>query len=322
MFEDKIKKFGRIGVLMGGPSSEREISLRSGKAVYDLLTGAGYDAVAIDAVGDVAGKVVASGVKIAFIALHGKFGEDGTVQTILEELGIAYPGSGPLASRLALDKISSRRIFESAGIRVPAYKVLSADGCAPVNMKFPVVVKPASSGSSIGLSVVNSSQRIADALSLAFQYDDWVVIEEYVDGREVTVGILNNEPLPVVEIIPKEKLFDYRAKYTAGLTEYVVPAQLERSVYSACQSAGLLAHESLGCRSFSRVDMLIDRRDGAPVVLEVNTIPGLTATSLLPKAAKAIGIDFLELCERIIISAIGCDVHTAKAQQAPKEVRI
>ncbi|MFH1407320.1 MAG: D-alanine--D-alanine ligase [Candidatus Omnitrophota bacterium] len=328
--KNKIREFGRIGVLLGGPSSEREISLRSGNAVCEALRGGGYDIVAIDpnssSLSDNAAGFIKeirdANITVAFIALHGKFGEDGTVQKILELTDIPYTGSEPLASRLALDKISSRRVFESAGINVPQYRVFRRNqGLPPDVMKYPVVVKPAMSGSSIGLSVVKKQDALKEALDAAFQHDEWVIIEQYVDGREVTVGILDDEPLPVIEIIPKEKIFDYHAKYTPDATEYVVPALLERRLYQACQKAGLAAHKALDCRSFSRVDMIIDTKNNTPVVLEVNTIPGLTAISLLPKAAKAAGVDFLQLCEKLIYSAINSYENKTSDACAQKEIR-
>lgn len=308
--EDSLKRgiVGRVGILMGGPSSEREVSLRSGACVLDALKSEGVDAQAIDIAGGtrdaVKKKLKDAGIDVAFIALHGRFGEDGAIQSILEEIGIPYTGSRVRASRLAIDKVSSRRIFQLQGLLVPKYDVIKKGVKHELKRyTYPVVVKPACEGSSVGLSIVDRKERVADALSLAFKYDSIVIIEEYIKGKEVTVGILDERPLPVVQIIPKKRFYDYEAKYTSGMTEYRVPADLAEYERSRAQRAGLVAHQSLGCRSFSRVDMIIDK-SGRPYVLEINTIPGLTSTSLLPKAARSRGINFPELCLKLVTSAL------------------
>jgi len=300
--------FGKIGVLMGGPSSEREISLKSGKAVYEALKGAGVDALPLDITTDSIDENIiligSSGISCAFIALHGRFGEDGQVQDILETLKMPYTGSGVSASRLAMDKVSSRQIFESHDLSVPRYKVMHkgsylSDTASISEIGFPLVVKPATHGSSIGLSIVREPSGIARALESAFEFDDKILIEEYIKGREMTVGILEDDALPVIEIIPSKSFFDYEAKYQAGMTEYVVPARLDEAIAKNIQSSALSAHRLLGCFGCSRVDLILSER-GIPFVLEVNTIPGLTATSLLPKAAKIVGIDFTQLCLKLI----------------------
>lgn len=305
--------FGKIGVLMGGASSEREISLKSGKAVYQTLNSAKLDVVAIDLTVEdkqaVANTIRDSGINVAFIALHGKFGEDGKIQSILEDIKIPYTGSGVEASRLAMDKIESRKIFEKNQIPVPNYKVFGDKTKANAfsnDYKFNssvLVVKPAAQGSSVGVSFVENNAGLSKAIVAAFEYDDSIIVEDYLSGREITIGILDDESLPIVEILPKKKFFDYEAKYQKGLTEYDVPAKIDANIYKKAQDIGLLAHKSLGCRSFSRVDMIL--KDNTPYVLEVNSIPGMTETSLLPKAAKFINIDFLELCLRLIKYAYG-----------------
>lgn len=302
-------KFGKIGVLMGGPSTEREISLKSGKAVYDSLIQEGFKAVAIDIKSDAKDEntrlIKSHEIDVAFIALHGRFGEDGQMQEVLDTLGIPYTGSGVSASRLAMDKIASRRIFEASGLAVPRYKAedrisYNADWkVRPNDFALPLVVKPATHGSSIGLSMVEKEENLDKSVDLAFRFDDTIIIEEYIAGREVTVGILDEKPLPVIEIIPKKRFFDYEAKYAAGMTDYVVPAQLEDRVAQNIQGTALSAHKLLGCYGCSRVDMILTN-DNIPFVLEVNTIPGFTATSLLPKAAKVVGIDFQHLCVKLI----------------------
>jgi D-alanine-D-alanine ligase len=301
-------EFGRIGVLMGGPSSEREISLKSGKAVYEALKAAGVDAVSIDITTDNIEEnirlIESLGINCAFLALHGRFGEDGQAQNILETLKMPYTGSGVLASRLAMDKVSSRQIFESHDLTVPRYQVMYKDSYRPergalAEIGFPLVVKPAAHGSSIGLSIIHEPAGLTKALESAFEFDEKIVIEEYIKGREMTVGILEEEALPVIEIIPSKGFFDYEAKYQSGLTEYVVPALLGEALAKNIQSSALSAHRLLGCFGCSRVDLILSEED-IPFILEVNTIPGFTSTSLLPKAAKRRGIDFTQLCLKLI----------------------
>lgn len=302
------KRFGRIGVLMGGPSAEREISFKSGKAVFDSLTNSGIDCVSIDIntdnPEDNARIIRSQSIDCAFIALHGTFGEDGGIQKVLEGLGIPYTGSDPESSSLAMDKAASHYLFESRGISVPKYVVISEDSQLDIKdivikLKFPLVVKPSCQGSSVGLSIADNIVSLENALLMALKFGKNVIIEEYLRGREFTVGILDNKALPVVEIITKNRFFDYEAKYTYGLTQYIVPAQLDRRQNNILQENAIMAHRVLGCCGCSRVDIILDLNN-IPYVLEVNTIPGLTSTSLLPKAAKAAGIDFPNLCLRLI----------------------
>lgn len=298
--------FGKIGVLMGGPSAEREISFCSGKAISDALKQSGYNVIDIGEEGLIEDQIVKNDIDIAFIALHGRYGEDGTIQRFLEDRQILYTGSDSRSSAKALDKIISKEIFVSNNIPTEDYFVCEN----PVNINdvlnlikkrflFPVVVKPSLEGSSIGLSVVLEETDFEKALEAAFQCCSRVVVEKYIAGKEITVGILGNEPLPVVEIVPKTGFYDFHAKYTGGITEYIVPAQLEENVYKKVQQIAIAAHTVLGCRDLSRVDMRVDT-EGEPWVLEVNTIPGFTPTSLLPKAAKAVGITFKDLCRKIL----------------------
>ena len=302
----KRDKIGRIGVLMGGPSSEREISLKSGKAVYQALKEQGLDVVPLDIRNDSSKKIKRAKISCAFIALHGKFGEDGAIQRILESLRIPYTGSGVIASRLCLDKLASRRIFKQYNIPVPECDVLNRKSwqkrLKELTLKFPVVVKPSSQGSSIGVTFVDKIRNLNRAINIAFKYDDTVMIEKYIKGKEITVGILEERPLPVVEIFPKRRFFDFQAKYVKGKSDYVVPAKLPKASYNQAQRVGRLAHKALGCRTFSRIDMILSR--GTPFVLEVNSIPGLTRMSLLPMAAGACGVDFAQLCLKIVQSAL------------------
>lgn len=301
-------QFGKIGVLLGGPSTEREISFKSGKAVFNALQQLGLKVEAIDIDTDNIKEnmrlIKSRKINCAFVALHGRFGEDGSIQMILETLKIPYTGSGIWASRLAMDKIASRRIFEVYGLKVPRYKTLNK---AAYNTKsriydslnFPLVVKPATGGSSIGLSIADKTKKLNKAIALAFSFDENIIIEEYIEGRELTVGILDERALPVIEIIPKKIFFDYEAKYQPGLTDYVVPAKLKERLARKIKDTALAAHRLLGCFGCSRVDMILNKTE-LPYVLEVNTIPGLTNTSLLPKAAGAIGIPFEKLCLTLI----------------------
>lgn len=299
-------EFGRIGVLAGGPSNEREISLRSGRAVHDALLGEGLDSIFLDVRNDIDDIIRSGCMDTAFIALHGRFGEDGTVQRMLEDAGIPYTGSGVEASAAALDKAVSKEIFIKNLLPVPRHIVLvKGRPCQYDCDKFgmPFVVKPHLEGSSIGLSIVRDKRSLQGAIDEAFQYGDRVILEEYIDGRELTVGILSDEALPVIEIVPENKVYDYNAKYKDPTTKYLVPAPVPEDVSGEARRLGLLAHKALGCRSFSRVDMMM-ARSGGLFVLEVNTIPGMTERSLLPKAAQAMGLRFSSLCVKILRDAV------------------
>ena len=299
-------------MLLGGPSSEREVSLKTGRAVASALRRQGLDVVEID-VGEDLSRLVDQLKEVrphvVFIALHGTFGEDGVIQGVLEYLGLPYTGSGVLASALAMDKVASKRLFSYHGIPVPRYTIFRKDGWTlpgetPLEeLSYPVVVKPAAEGSTIGVSIVKEEEDLEGALKEAYKYGDTVLVEEFIEGREITVGILGEEPLPVIEIIPETGFYDYRAKYTPGLTRYEVPAKLPRETAIMVQDMALLAHRALGCRDVSRVDFRL-AEDGTPYILEVNAIPGMTETSLLPKAAAAAGISFEELVLRILESAL------------------
>ena len=302
------KNYGKVGVLMGGPSSEREISLKSGNAVYESLKQSGVDAVSIDIKTDSLEENIdfirGFNIDCAFIALHGYFGEDGKIQGVLELLKIPYTGSGVQASRLAMNKASSHRIFEAGGLNIPKYKVISrssapADNAACCRLGFPLVVKPAMNGSSIGLSIIDKEGALTAALELAFEFDARAIVEEYIKGRELTVGILDDQTLPIIEIVTRRKFFDYEAKYQSGFTEYIVPARIEKGQAMRISQVAISAHRLLGCYGCSRVDIILDEKS-VPVILEINTIPGFTNMSLLPKAARCEGIEFNELCLKLI----------------------
>ena len=299
------KDIGRIAVLAGGPSSEKDISIKSGRAVFNALKLEGCDVAWLE-IGqkDVEKKLRNPSFDVAFVALHGRFGEDGTVQKMLERMSIPYTGSGVNASQLALDKIASRRIFQKHNIPVPEYEIFNKRTTKSLpKFPFPVVVKPQKEGSSIGLSLAKNRREFTKACEKAYRYSDNIIVEKFIKGREITVGILGNRPLPVVEIIPKRIFYDFNAKYKDGRTEYKVPASLPRHIYRKAQDLGLAAHNALNCCDFSRVDMLL-AEDNNIYVLEVNSIPGLTERSLLPKAASAVGLDFGKLCLKLLNLAV------------------
>jgi D-alanine-D-alanine ligase len=301
---EELKKY-KIGVLAGGSSSEREISLKSGRAVLDALREVGLDAAFIDVKEeDFALLVKEAGIDLAFIALHGRFGEDGTVQKMLSERGILYTGSGPEASRMALDKIASKERLSGKDLKIPEYMVTElGESISCEDVWFPCVVKPQHEGSSIGLTVVPSKEHLAEAVDKASNYSRRVIIEKFIEGREITVGILENRALPVVEIVPEGGHYDFNAKYQSANTRYIVPADIDENVFRGAQETAVNAHNALGCDEFSRVDMRLSP-GGEVFILEVNTIPGLTERSLLPMAAKAVGLSFTELCVKILLGAI------------------
>jgi D-alanine-D-alanine ligase len=298
----------KIGVLMGGLSSERKVSLASGSAILEALMGKGYDAVVVDVGRDVGEQLRKSGVEVAFNGLHGKFGEDGAIQGLLEILGIPFTGSGILASAMGMNKIISKTVFKAYGLHVGPFMVVSAGDKEPLTkaqmeLGFPLVVKPSSEGSSVGVSVVNTGDELAPAVKLAFSYDREVLIEKYIRGMEVQVGILGERALGAIEIVPKDVFYSYKAKYEQGMSEHFFPARIPEAVYKRTLDAGLAAHRALGCRGYSRVDFIIDAA-GDPYILEVNTLPGMTATSLLPDIARGVGMSFPDLVEEILRLAL------------------
>jgi len=288
--------------MLGGPSAEREVSLRSGAAVAEALRSLGHIIRELDPKDP--GWVLAAGIDVVFLALHGAYGEDGTVQKQLEELGIPYTGCGPEASRIAFDKVLTKQRCLDAGIATARFAVFdAADASWPMGWQPPVVLKPVRQGSSVGLQFV---ERVADwsaALAEALRHDSEVLMEERIVGRETTVGILAGQALPVVEVRPKQGVYDYKTKYTAGASEYFCPASFDPAATERIQAAALGAFRAVGGRDYARVDVMV-RQNGEPVVLEVNTLPGMTETSLLPKAAAAAGISYAELCQKMIELAL------------------
>jgi D-alanine-D-alanine ligase len=304
--EPSLKK-KKIGVMMGGLSREREISLRTGKAILKALIEKGYTACPIDVGQDIAETLVKKKIECAFLALHGRFGEDGTIQGMLELMRIPYTGSGVLASALALHKIMAKKFFLYEKIPTPPFEVfqreeIEKDSLRTVSLPMPLVVKPAREGSTIGVSIVRKEEELVPALKEAGRYDDEILIEKFMGGSEITVGILEDIPLPIVEIVPKSGFYDYHSKYTKGETQYIIPARIPREKYLYAQEIGLKAFKMLGCSGFARVDLMTDE-EGSPFVIDVNTMPGMTEMSLLPKAAEFAGIQFGDLVERILLGA-------------------
>ncbi len=291
-----------IVVMLGGPSAEREVSLRSGTAVAKALRSLGHHVETLDPKEDA--WTLPSSTDVVFLALHGTYGEDGTVQGRLEGLNVPYTGCGPEASRIAFDKVLTKKRCLAAGLPTARFQVFaSADAEWPRGWMLPVVLKPVRQGSSVGLQFVEQAADWKKALAEALRYDSEVLMEEKVVGRETTVGILGEEPLPVVEVRPKIGSYDFKNKYTVGATEYLCPAPFDGAVLRRIQDVALGAFHAIGGRDYSRVDVMV-RPDGEPVVLEVNTLPGMTETSLLPKAAAAMGIGYAELCQRMVDLAL------------------
>jgi D-alanine-D-alanine ligase len=298
-----------IALLSGGISSERDVSINSGRQVLDALDKEKYSVLEYDPKTDI-GKLVsdANQIDAALIILHGPYGEDGTVQGLLDLLGIPYQGAGVLGSAAAMNKLASKQLYQQAGIPTPPYCVVKRGpmpelgGCIK-HLDLPVVVKPVSCGSSIGISIPDSEADLKQAVEAAFEFDNMVLLEKYIDGTEITGGVLGNtdpEPLPLIEIIPddKHRFFDYTAKYTAGVTQEICPARIDEQSTDIAQSYAIKAHNALFCRGYSRTDMIL--KDGKFFVIETNTIPGMTATSLFPQAAQAAGYSFSLLLDRLI----------------------
>ena len=298
-----------VALLAGGISSEREVSLNSGEQVFGALDKRKYDIRRYDPKFDLARLVQdAAEIDIALIILHGPFGEDGTVQGMLDLLNIPYQGSGVLGSALAMNKVVTKQLYEKAGLPVPPYDVLNrgetvdAEKCV-AEFGLPLVVKPVAAGSSVGMSIVKAAHDLRGALDLAGEFDDAILIESFIEGTEITAGVIGNnklEALPLIEIIPDKshEFFDYEAKYTAGITQEICPARIADELTQKAQKYALLAHQALFCKGYSRTDMIL--KDDEMYVLETNTIPGMTATSLFPQAAQQAGMNFSQVLDKLI----------------------
>jgi D-alanine-D-alanine ligase len=294
----------KIGVLMGGMSEERDISLKGGDAVYRALVKANYNAVTIDVARDAASRIVEEKIELAFIALHGRYGEDGCIQGLLELMGIPYTGSSVLASAIAMNKVVTKKILLYHGIPTPIFNMFrSEDPLTLRALKMPLIVKPISQGSTIGVEIVRGRGELTSAVNEAFRYGDAIMVENFIEGREFTVSILNGKVLPIIEIRPREGIYDFKAKYIDNDTEYTVPAKLPEQLEKKLKRLAIDSYEAIGCRGHGRVDMVIDD-ESRPNVLEINTLPGMAEGSLLPKAAASAGIGFSSLVEEILLSAV------------------
>jgi len=295
----------RTTVLMGGLSAEREISLKTGNAVLKALQENGCNVIAVDVGHDLPTQLRDARAEQAFICLHGRYGEDGTVQGLLEMMQIPYTGSGVMSSSMAMDKVVSKQILLYHEISTPGFVAYRAGDDRAALLKrcrhFPLVVKPAREGSTIGITIVHDLKQLEAGLDVALQHDELVLVEDFIKGDEVTVSVLNGEPLPIIKIVPKSGFYDYRSKYTPGQTEYILPAPLDAVLYNRLQETSVAACRALSCRGAARVDFMIHEKEF--FCLEINTIPGMTETSLLPKAASQAGVSFNELVMRILDDA-------------------
>lgn len=300
----------RIGVLMGGLSAERDVSIRSGLAIYQALQELGYNCTLIDVSKDVVNTLKKEKVRFAFLALHGGTGENGAIQGLLEILGIPYTGSGILASAIAMDKEISKKLFKYHGLPVSEFVTIHKRGRnqkaidqTSIGFALPWVVKPATEGSSIGVSIVKNEEALQSALNKAFSFSERALIERFIDGKEVHIGILGDRVLGGVEVRPSLEFYNYEAKYTSGLTEYIIPPEIDETVYESVKETALNAYRAIGCSGAGRVDLMIDGV-GTPYLLEVNTLPGMTTTSLLPKIARSAGLSFNDLIEEMMRLAL------------------
>lgn len=292
----------KITVMLGGPSAEREVSLRTGTAVAKALRSLGHEVNELDP--KTPDWTLPPNTDAVFLALHGTYGEDGTVQAQLDQLGVPYTGCDAESSRIAFDKVLTKQRCVEAGVPTARFVIVdSAQTPWPAGWNPPVVVKPVRQGSSVGLQFVNRIEEWPAALAEALRYDTQLLVEEKIEGRETTVGILDGKAFPLVEVRPKQGVLDYRNKYTPGATEYFCPAAFDRAITERIQKAALGAFQAIGGRDYARVDVMV-RANGDPVVLEVNTLPGMTETSLLPKAAAAAGLSYEMLCQRMVELAL------------------
>jgi len=303
----------KIAVLMGGRSLERDVSLKSGHRVYEALRDKGYEVSKLDVDENLVVNLKQNPVDLVYIALHGKYGEDGTVQQLLEIMGIPYTGPGVYASAVGFDKALAKEIFRRKKVPTPEFFTLSAGSFREMGaagaledvvskLGLPIAVKPACQGSALGIKIAHSKEELPGALIGALSYDDKVILEKYIKGTEVSVSVIGNdnlEALPVIEVSTQKEFFDFESMYTMGQTEYFIPARLPEGLIKKVQEIAIRVHTVLNCRDVSRIDIMVDE-DGAPYVLELNTSPGMTETSLLPMAAAARGIEFAELVEMLV----------------------
>jgi D-alanine-D-alanine ligase len=299
-----MKKPNKIAVLMGGPGEEREISLKSGKAIQLALEDIGYNVLGItleNTLDDIISDL--HSVDLVFLGLHGSIGENGTIQGFLESLGIKYTGSDPLSSAICMDKNISKIIARDSKVNTPNWEIVTSDQTLDGdNSEFPLVIKPNDQGSTVGLTVVHDEPELGPALNLAFNYSSSVMVEQFIEGRELTVTLIGGKALPVCEIIPSHELYDYECKYTSGMSKYVCPAEIDLDLTERIQEITERLFNVLKCRHYSRADFRLDHENNL-WFLEMNTLPGMTDTSLAPMAAKAAGFSFNDLIDRIILQA-------------------
>ncbi len=304
----------KVGVLMGGWSSERAVSLVSGQKAAEALKKAGFSVAILDLTSTdrnekkLAARLKKARLDAALIALHGGYGENGGIQSLLERLRIPYTGSGPLACGLAMQKACAKLVLEANAVPTAPWQALerktSNDNRGKeVILKLPLVVKPADGGSAIGVTIARKKEQLSPALKTAFKTSQWAVVEKFIEGVEVTAGVLEDKALPLIEIVPANDFYDYDAKYTPGRSKHVIPARLSKAVTKKVQAAALKAGRVLGCRDFYRVDLIVPKK-GGPQVLEVNTVPGMTGTSLFPEAAAKAGTPFPKLLKRLVLLAL------------------
>ncbi len=297
----------KIGVLMGGLSCEKNVSTRTGEAILAALLNRGYDAEAVFVDRDIDLAIRQKGIEIAFLALHGRYGEDGCIQGMLETMGVPYTGSDVLASALAMNKVKAKQLFRLHNLPTPAYYILESPRCsdlttAHADFGFPVVVKPISEGSSMGVEIVTNIQQMREAIERAHCFDTDLLIERFIEGIEVSVAIMGDRPLGAVEIVPGGDFYDLAAKYGRGKSEYYIPPRISSARYRGVLNQALRAHRALGCSGATRVDMIVSET-GNEMILEINTLPGMTPTSLLPKIADAQGMSFGDLVVAILAGA-------------------
>jgi D-alanine-D-alanine ligase len=289
----------KIGVLYGGLSTEKAVSLKSGKAVLSVLKKLGFKTLGIVVDRNIAQKIKQAKIDIAFLVLHGKYGEDGTIQGMLEIMGIPYTGSGIFASAASVDKNISKILFKAAGINTADWIVLKRFEEIQKIKKYPVIIKPITGGSTIGINIAKNEKEFLKAAKEAFKYDSQILIEDFIKGKEITVAVLDGKALTAVEIVPRGDIYDYKAKYHRGLSQHIIPARIEKSVYEQAQKIAQKIYKLFNCKAICRMDMIVDGKNKI-WVLENNTIPGMTAASLSPYAAKYDGISFEELILKIL----------------------
>jgi D-alanine-D-alanine ligase len=294
----------KIGILYGGLSSEREVSIKTGNAVYQCLKDQGYSVWLIDADNNISRRMTDMELDVCFIALHGGWGENGSIQGMLEIIGIPYTGSNIVTSAVAMDKLMSKYAFICNGLTVPEFVVVRDNtSIEDTSIPLPWVIKPNNEGSSMGITIVKAKEEILAALESAYKYCNTVIIERFIKGKEIHVGIVSGEMLGGVEIRTKREFYDYEAKYLDGETQYIIPPQIEKAIYQGVKNTALKAYKVLNCRGAARVDIIVTR-EGKSYILEVNTLPGMTSTSLLPKIAKEAGFTFTQLIENILIDSL------------------